>query len=97
MADTREKIEQVLKEKLSAEHVEVIDETAQHAGHPALVQQGGGHYRVTIISERFNGLLPVERHRAVYSLLQEELKSEIHALSIKAFTPDQWRNLSKNA
>ncbi len=84
----------VLRERLSASHVEVIDETDQHAGHAAMRVAGGDHYAVLIVTEQFTGKSLVERHRAVYDALGEELKTSIHALKIKALAPAEWTNRS---
>lgn len=51
------------------------------------------HFKVTIVSDRFSSLGPVQRHRLVYSTLKSEFQAEggtIHALSIIAKTPDEW-------
>ncbi len=83
-----------LRERLSASHVEVIDETDQHAGHAGAPQAGGDHFAVLIVAEQFAGKSLVERHRAVYAVLQEELKTAIHALKIQAVTPSEWTSRS---
>ena len=78
-----------MKERLASldpEHVEVIDDSAQHAGH-AGARDGGGHYRVHIVSERFAGLATMARHRLVYDALGTLMNGAIHALSITARTP----------
>lgn len=54
------------------------------------------HFQVTIVSDVFEGLSPIERHRKVYAALGPDVGGEIHALSIKAYTPGQWEKL-KNA
>ena len=92
MADTtdrRERIESKLREGLAATHVEVIDESHLHAGH-AGARGGAGHYRATIVSERFEGLSSVAAQRLVYGVLADEMGPEIHALSMKTLTPEQW-------
>ena len=88
--ERRERIEVKLRERLSAEHVEVVDESHLHAGH-AGARSGGGHFRALIVSERFAGLSPVDAQRLVYDALADEMGGEIHALSIRAFTPERWR------
>ena len=85
---------QILRERLSASHVEVIDETDQHEGHAGLPQLGGDHFSVMIVANQFTGKSLVERHRAVYAVLQEELKTAIHALKIQAVTPSEWTSRS---
>jgi len=68
--------------------VEIIDDSAQHAGH-AGARSGGGHFRLRIVSPRFAGCRTMERHRLVYDALGPLMKREIHALSIAATTPDE--------
>jgi len=87
--DRRERIEGKLRERLAAEHVEVVDESHLHAGH-AGARSGAGHFRALIVSERFAGLSPVEAQRLVYEALSDEMGAEIHALSIRTLTPDRW-------
>lgn len=73
---------------LEPEAVEITDESALHAGH-AGARSGGGHFQLTIISNRFSGLSTVSRHRLVYQALGGLMGSRIHALSINALTPDE--------
>ena len=68
--------------------IEVIDDSARHAGH-AGARSGGGHYILTIVSPRFAGLRTMERHRLVYDALGPLMKREIHALGITALAPEE--------
>lgn len=68
--------------------LEIIDESHKHAGH-AGARDGGGHYVLNIASARFAGCNTVARHRMIYSALGELMKREIHALTIRAHTPDE--------
>lgn len=80
-----------IRERLAAldpQHLEIRDDSALHAGHAGARE--GGHYRVTVVSERFAGLPTVARHRLVYDTLGELMRSGIHALSITAATPDEF-------
>jgi BolA family transcriptional regulator, general stress-responsive regulator len=85
---TRQMIEQVLRERLDAERVEVIDESWKHAGHAAA--GGGGHFIVRVVSVRFEGVPPLDRNRMVFRLFEAEMGRDIHALAIKALTPEEW-------
>ena len=85
----RERIEEKLRERLDAVHVEVDDESHLHAGHPGAAS-GGGHFRALIVSERFFGLPRVAAQRVVYAALDDEMGSDIHALSMTTLTPAQW-------
>ena len=84
-----QKIQKILQRKLSASKVEVIDESHLHAGHSE-AKNSGGHYSVVVISEMFKGKTTLARHRMVYQALSEELKTLIHALAIKAYSPDEY-------
>lgn len=76
-------------ETLAPTSLHVEDESAQHAGH-AGAKDGGGHYRLTIVSSSFNGLNAVARHRLVYQSLGDLMQKGIHALAINAFTPEEF-------
>ena len=89
MSDRREQLENALRSRLEASHVEVEDESHLHAGHPGAAS-GGGHFRALVVSARFEGLGRVERQRLVYGALAEEMGSAIHALSFRTLTPDEW-------
>lgn len=88
--ERRERIRTKLCERLAAEHVDVVDESHKHRGH-AGARSGAGHFRVTVVSARFEGLGRVAAQRLVYDALAEEMGPEIHALSIRALTPERWR------
>jgi len=77
-----------LERELSPTTIDIIDESHLHAGH-AGAASGAGHFNVTIVSEKFAGQSPIERHRTVYSALDDLMKSEIHALSINAQAPEE--------
>jgi BolA protein len=85
----------MIRERLTAafspEQLDIIDESHLHAGHPG-ARSGGGHFVATIVSESFAGKNMLERHRMVYDALGDAMQTEIHALSIKAFTPQEIQN-----
>jgi BolA protein len=83
-----QQIKQRLIEGLDAETVDVIDESHMHAGH-AGAKTGMGHFNVTIIADAFTGKSLIERHRQIYAALGDMMQTDIHALSIKAYTPDE--------
>lgn len=86
-----DRIEQKLRAGLAAEHVEVEDDSARHAGH-AGAAGGAGHFNVIVVSGQFEGQNRVARHRAVYSAVDDMMPDEIHALSAQTFTPDEWKD-----
>ncbi len=83
-----EAIKQLLTEALSPEHLEIIDESHLHAGHTG-AKSGKGHFDAIIVSAAFAGKNPLQRHRMVYDALGDLMHSDIHALSIRARTPDE--------
>jgi BolA protein len=78
-----------LRARLAPSHLQVVDESDLHAGHPG-ARAGGGHYRVTIVAAAFEGLARLERHRLVYEILNREMQGAIHALGLKTLTPREW-------
>jgi BolA protein len=85
----RERITQKLQIALSPVALEVIDESANHAGHAGAREGGETHFRVRIVSSAFDGLTRVERQRRVYAALAEELRERVHALALTTLTPDE--------
>ena len=85
---TSETIKQKLNDTLKPELIEIIDESAAHAGH-AGAKNGGGHYNVTIVADIFNDKSLVQRHQLIYQALGDLMKNEIHALGINALTPSE--------
>ncbi|MCX7135847.1 MAG: BolA family transcriptional regulator [Proteobacteria bacterium] len=87
MKDTLDRIEQKL-EVLSPDSIELIDDSEKHAGHEG-AKGGGGHFELIIVSPLFEGKSSQARHRMIHAALGEMLEREIHAISIKAYTPDE--------
>ena len=82
-----EKIQQRLA-ALNPVSCQIDDDSALHRGHPGAAS-GGGHYRLKIVSEKFNGLRLIERHRLVYDAVGDMMQTEIHALVITALAPTE--------
>jgi BolA protein len=87
-----EKIQQALVEKLAPSHIDIYDDSASHAGHAGVRASGGGHFYATIVSSTFEGRTLIRRHQLVYEALGELMQTDIHALSIKAFTPSEFNS-----
>lgn len=88
-------IEQRLRAALQVETVTVRDDSRLHAGH-AGAKDGGGHYRVLIVSPDFTGRSTLQRHRMVYEAMGEAMRADtIHALSIQALSPQEHRQQDK--
>ena len=67
--------------------LEVVDESHKHAGH-AGARDGRGHFRVKIVSAKFEGKRQIERHRMIFAALDPLLETDIHALSVRAAASD---------
>jgi len=77
-----ETIRQKLAQALAPSRLEVIDDSARHAGHAGAQPGGETHFNVLVISDRFAGMNRVDRQRLVYGLLQQELAGQVHALAL---------------
>jgi BolA protein len=87
-----EQLRQALQSELAPVSLEIIDDSAKHAGHAGARE--GGHYRVVLVADAFKGRSQLERHRMVYAAVaplmgQAPMEHRIHALSIIARTPDE--------
>ncbi len=83
MAQLRSALEQAF----APSELEVIDDSAAHAGHAGA--RSGGHFRVKLVAEAFRGHSPLERHRLVYAAVAPLLSGSVHALNIVARTPEE--------
>lgn len=89
--DSRVTVIERIRQRLAAlapESLEIIDDSARHAGHEG-AKGGGGHYRLTIVSNHFDGASRPARHRMVYDALGTMMQREIHALSIQAIAANE--------
>ena len=81
-----------IRERLAAlepVNLELVDESAQHAGHAGAQPGGNTHWRLTIVSPRFAGQPTLARHRMIYQALGELMQDPIHALAITARAPEE--------
>lgn len=70
-------IRQCIEQGMQCDHVEVSGD--------------GRHFEAVIVSEQFRGLSKVRQHQLVYGVLGERMREDIHALSMKTLTPDEWK------
>jgi BolA protein len=82
-------LDATLREALAPTHLEIIDDSARHAGH-AGAAGGGGHFRIVLVSDAFRGMDLVARQRLVYRTLGDAMRSRIHALALRTLTPEEW-------
>lgn len=88
MTDRVEAIEERLRTAFSPKELLVKDQSHLHAGH-AGAQDGRGHFDITIVSEAFDGTGRLQRHRMVFDALGEMMDTDIHALRVRALTPEE--------
>lgn len=88
MKETIDLIRHHLTTALKPSLLEIIDNSAAHAGHVG-AKKGGGHYNVTIVSSEFEKKTLVQRHQLIYAALGDMMKNDIHALGINALTPSE--------
>ncbi|GAB9472895.1 hypothetical protein Gpo141_00010060 [Globisporangium polare] len=84
------RIREKLTEAFIPQHLDVLNESYMHN-----VPKGAEtHFKVVVVSEQFEGKALIQRHRMVNAILQEELATGVHALSIQGKTPEQWAKSS---
>ncbi len=89
----QETIEHKLAQGLAAKHIEVVNESHKHNVPPG----SESHFRVVVVADDFQGKTLLARHRLVYALLGEEMKSPIHALALHTYTAKDWAARATNA
>lgn len=80
------KIRARLEAVFAPDVLEIVDDSHRHAGH-AGAKDGRGHFSVKIVSAKFTGTRPLDRHRMVYSALGNLMQTDIHALTVNALCP----------
>ena len=86
-------IESRLANGLSVQHLEVLNESDSHN-----VPAGSeSHFKLVVVAPEFEGKTLLNRHRLINSILEQELKGQIHALAMHTYTEDEWNKLSGNA
>lgn len=90
MGSRANRIKQKLQSSLEASTLEIQDVSCQHAGHAGVKGDANEtHFNIKVVSPKFTGQSLIKRHRMVYDLLADELKSGLHAVSIVAKTPEE--------
>ncbi|MCY4041732.1 MAG: BolA family transcriptional regulator [Gammaproteobacteria bacterium] len=90
---TQERIERHLEREFAPSYLDVEDESAGHRG-------GAGaesHFRVVLVSDAFEGLPLIKRHRAVNACLADELTAGVHALALHTYTQQEWQDRAASA
>ena len=77
----KENIKKIIKSKFKNDHFEVID-----------MNNDNSHFKILVISNKFKNLSLIKRHKMIHSLLDKYISNEIHALEIKTYTLQEWKN-----
>jgi len=78
-----------LQAALRPERIELVDDSHRHAGHAGARPEGESHFRLTVVAEAFAGKGRIERQRMVFAALGDLMRTDIHALSVTALTPEE--------
>lgn len=76
-----EEIKKLIEQHITCQHIEVLGEDLRH-------------YEALVVSPAFDGLMKIKRHRMIYQALGDHMAADIHALSIKAMTPEEYQALN---
>ncbi|MBQ14754.1 MAG: transcriptional regulator [Gammaproteobacteria bacterium] len=85
-------IEKIIQEELAPSRLLVENESQFHGG-PATES----HFKLTVVSNGFDGLRPVGRHQKIYALLADQLNNGVHALALHLYTEQEWQALNQQA
>ena len=86
-AQVMAQLRSALEQAFAPATLEILDDSAAHAGHEG--SRSGGHYRVTVVAAAFRGRSALERHRLVYAAVAPLFQGAVHALNIVARTPEE--------
>lgn len=86
-----DRIRRKMTDGLAPVRLDLVDQSHRHAGHAGAAPGGETHFDLVVVSAAFAGLSRVARQRRVHELLADELSERVHALSIRAMTPDEDR------
>ena len=89
MTTRHERLHAALSAAFSPSTLEVVDDSAQHAGHSGAAAGGETHYSVRMVSARFTGLSRVARSRAVHEAVNDEFRGGLHALALTLRSPEE--------
>jgi len=83
-------MKQKLRNELSPQILDLVDESYRHAGHAGANPEGESHFDLLVVSDRFDGLNRVQRQRLVFGVLEEEMKGRVHALTLTTLTQKEY-------
>ena len=82
----------MISKNYKPEFFSVLDVSEQHRGHQNFRENVESHFEIIIVSEKFKNLNRIERHRMVNQSLKEEFLSDLHSVTIKTYTKEEYKN-----
>ena len=86
------KIDKLIIKHFKPYFFSVSDVSEQHRGHKNFKENVESHFEIIIVSEKFDNRNKIERHRMVNKSLKEEFLSDLHSVTIKTYTIDEFKN-----
>ena len=90
MSEIQIKIENLISKKISMIDFQIIDESHKHVNHKK--DTSGGHFKLFIVSDDFENMTLINRHKLIYNCLDSMMKKDIHAISMKLVTNQEFNN-----
>ena len=88
------KIEKMIKDTFYPYFFSVKDVSEQHRGHQSFKENVESHFEVIVVSSKFDNKSKILRHRMINECLQEDFQSDLHSVSIKAFTIEEYKKIN---
>ena len=85
-------IENLILKNYEPQFYSVLDVSEQHRGHQNFKEDVESHFEIIIVSEKFRNLKRMERHRMVNKSLKEEFLSDLHSVTLKTYTMEEYKN-----
>ena len=89
MNNIKNKIKDLISKRISIFKIEIIDDSHKHHNHKKDTQ--GGHFRLLLVSDDFNNINLIKRHQLIYDILSTMIKTDIHALSMKLLSVEEYK------
>lgn len=90
-------IEQTILEKLTTEFQPIVLQVENESHKHSSGRGAESHFKVTMVSSKFEGVRTLARHRAIYALLADELANGVHALALHTYTESEWQAIGQSA
>jgi BolA family transcriptional regulator, general stress-responsive regulator len=92
MTSTENQVREILENEFQPLLLEIIDESHLHAGHMGAVEGVSTHFRIKIVSEKFEGIMPIKQHKLIYKALEDLMDNPIHALALKTIKASKFKS-----